>query len=367
MPRSQLPLWMTATTLGLLAVSGWFSRPADRAASLAGRGTAARQAAEHQAEGIEPRRGRLASSPSEIHPRGWKDVLLRMRDSMAKDRIVAVAAGIAFYSLLAIFPAIAALVALYGFFADPSTISNHLDTIASFVPGGGMELIQGQISHVASQGRSTLGLTFLFSFLISLWSANSGTKAMFDALNVVYHEEEKRGFFKLNALSLLFTAGGVVFVLLALGVIIVLPVALNFLGLGGNTRLIDLLRWPLLYVAITFALAVVYRYGPSREMAQWRWVSWGSALAAFLWLGASILFSWYAENFGSYNKTYGSLGAVIGFMTWIWLSALVVLLGAELDAEMEHQTIRDTTAGPPRPLGRRGAHMADTVGAARGR
>jgi membrane protein len=355
---SRWPLWIAAASLGAIAVGGFLSRPASQ---TLGHDVASDNAGENAGGD----RGRHARTPWQIERRGWKDIFLRIYDSLGKDRLVAVAAGIAFYSLLALFPAIAALVSLYGFFADPATIADHIGTIADFVPGGGVDVIQGQIDHVASQGRQALGLTFLFSFLVSLWSANKGTKAMFDALNVVYHEEEKRGFFKLNALSLLFTIGGVVFVLVALGVIIVLPLALDFIGLGQTADLIDILRWPVLFAAIAFALAVVYRYGPSRDKAQWRWVSWGSVLAAFLWIAASILFSWYAENFGSFNKTYGSLGAVIGFMTWIWLSALVVLLGAELDAEMEHQTMHDTTEGPSRPMGWRGARVADSIGPAR--
>ena len=147
--------------------------------------------------------------------------------------------------------------------------------------------------------------------------------------------------------------------------IVVLPIAFGYLGLAQITeRVVSMARWPVLFLVVTFALALIYRYGPSREKPQWRWISWGSALAAAVWLGASILFSWYAANFGSYNKTYGSLGAVIGFMIWIWLSTIVVLIGAEIDAEMEHQTVRDTTRGRPKPMGARGATMADTVGAA---
>jgi membrane protein len=347
-----------------VAAVGLGQKPAASSARPPGRTRPAEAASLREIH--QPGRGRQAEKPSEIAPRGWKDVLWRIKDSLGKDRITAVAAGIAFYGLLAIFPAIAALVSLYGFFADPNTVSDHLDNIAGLVPGGGMEVIRDQVNFVARQGRPQLGLTFLISFAASLWSANAGTKAMFDALNVVYHEEEKRGFFRLTAIALVFTVGGVLFALLALAVMILLPIGLAYLGVSGESeRLIAILRWPILYVAIAAALAVIYRHGPSRERPQWRWVSWGSAVAALLWLAVSILFSWYAAHFGSYNKTYGSLGAVIGFMTWMWLSALVVLLGAELDAEMEHQTARDTTTGHPLPLGRRGAQVADTIGPAK--
>lgn len=344
------PFWATLVTVALLAAG--FRRGSFAAA----------EEGDARAAKVEAGRGRLATRPSEIQRRGWKDILLRVKSSIGEDRIAAVAAGVAYFSLLAIFPAIAAVVSLYGLFARPDTIANHLDTLAGVIPSGGMEVIGEQIRRIADRGGATLGGTFLFGLALSLWSANAGTKALFGALNVVYDEREKRGFFKLNALTLLFTLGGIVFVLAALGVMIVLPPVLQAVGFGSD-RLVTALRWPLLFVAVAAALGIVYRYGPSRERPKWRWVTWGSVLAAALWLLASMLFSWYAANFGSYNKTYGSLGAVIGFMTWMWISAMVILLGAELDAEMEHQTMRDSTTGPPRPLGQRGAHVADTVGA----
>jgi membrane protein len=153
--------------------------------------------------------------------------------------------------------------------------------------------------------------------------------------------------------------------LLLLAGVVALPVALNYFPLRGLTEiLLKIVRWPLLLVLVAFALSLFYRYGPSRAKPQWRWISWGSAIATGLWLVASILFSWYVTNFGSYNKTYGSLGAIVGFMTWVWLSNIVVLVGAQLNAEMEHQTAQQSTKGPPKPLGARGAKMADTIGAA---
>jgi membrane protein len=275
-----------------------------------------------------------------------------------------VAAGVTFYSVLALFPAIAALVALYGLFADPITITTNLDSIAGFVPGGAVEVIRDQITRVASQGRTTLGLTFLAGLGALLWSANAGIKSLFDALNLVYNEPEKRSFIWLNIISLTFTVLAIVFALVAIGVVVVVPIVLDFMGLRGATELvIKIGRWPALLIVVSMALAFLYRYGPSRQKPRWRWITWGSAVAAVSWLAVSILFAWYAENFGSYNKTYGSLGAIIAFMFWIWLSIIVVLVGAELNAETEHQTVRDTTTGTPKPLGARGATMADTVGA----
>ena len=275
-----------------------------------------------------------------------------------------IAAGVTFYVLLAIFPAIAALVAIYGLFADAGTIESTLSSMSTVLPGGAIDLIGEQLRRLVAQPGGKLGFAFFVALVISLWSANAGIKAVFDALNIVYGEREKRGFIKLNAVSLMFTIGILLFACVALVAVVVLPVALNHVGVGEITDLaINIGRWPVLLVAIAVMIALIYRYGPSRVKARWRWITWGSALASLLWLAASLLFSWYAANFGSYNKTYGSLGAAIGFMTWIWLSMIVTLIGAEVDAEMEHQTARDTTTGPPKPLGSRGATVADTVGA----
>jgi membrane protein len=260
-----------------------------------------------------------------------------------------------YYSILAIFPAIAALVAIYGLFADPTTITKHLDQVGGFLPGGAIDVARDQLTRVASKGSRTLGWTFLIGLAASLWSANAAMKSLFDTLNIVHGEEDKRGFVKLNAISLGFTIGGVAFVLAALGSIVVIPVVLKYVGLSNaGDLLLRIGRWPAMYLVLTLTLAVIYRYGPDRETAKWRWITWGSAIAALLWIAVSGLFSWYAASFGKFNETYGSLGAVIGFMTWLWLSAIVVLLGAEIDAEMEHQTTRDTTSGPPRPIGSRG-------------
>ena len=310
-------------------------------------------------------RGRLASNPSDIPARGWKDILWRVYENINNHRIMSVAAGVTFYVLLALFPGLAALVSLYGLFADPTVIGQHLADLSSFMPEGATQVIGDQLKNLTSNGGSTLGVTFLISLVISLWSANSGMKAMFDALNIVYAENEKRSFIKLNALSLAFTICAIGFMLIALAAIIVLPLVMNYVGLAAITDwLLRIGRWPVLVVIVALAIAVLYRYGPSRDNAQWRWISWGSAFAAIAWLIVSFLFSYYTSHFGSYNRTYGSLGAVFGFMTWIWLSVMVILLGAELDAEMEHQTVRDTTSGSPKP-GQRGARMADTVGPSR--
>jgi membrane protein len=314
----------------------------------------------------ESGRGREAQAPSSIPARGWKDVLWRVYEEIGQDRLTSVAAGVTYYALLALFPAIAALVSIYGLFADPLTIQEHLESLSGLLPGGALDVIRDQVTRIAGQGQATLGLSFVIGLVISLWSANAAMKAIFDALNIVYDEDEKRGFVALNLQSLGFTLGAILFVLLAIGGIVVLPIMLDFIGLGTQVEwLLTLARWPALLAIIILALSVLYRYGPSRDRAEWKWVTPGSLAASLIWLAVSMLFSWYVTNFGSYNETYGSLGAIIGFMTWIWISSVVVLLGAEINAEVEHQTAHDTTEGAAQPLGARGARMADTLGTAK--
>jgi membrane protein len=343
------PLWTIGVTTALLAI-GFTRRSAEER--------------EVRAATVEGGRGRSADKPSDIPAPGWKDILLRVYGRISEDRIIAIAAGVTFYALLAIFPAIAALVSVYGLFSDPATVSEHVSNLSTIMPGGAIDIVSEQMNRVASQGGGTLGFAFLLGLAISLWSANAGIKALFDALNVIYDEQERRSFFALNAISLLFTLSMIAFALIAMAAIVVLPAVLGYLGLGAATEwLIEIGKWPALLAAVALIIALIYRYGPDRENARWRWITWGSAFAAFAWLVASLLFAWYAANFGSYNKTYGSLGAAIGFMTWIWISTVVVLLGATLDAEMERQTARDTTTGPPKPMGQRGAIVADTAAA----
>jgi len=311
-------------------------------------------------------RGRSAEAPSEIPAKGWMDIAWRVLEGFQNDRVMLVAAGVTFYALLALFPAIAAVVSLYGLFTDAATITNHLGLLPGFLPVGAVEVIGAQVKLLTAQGQSTLGFTFIGTLALSLWSANAATKAIFDAINIIYKEREKRSFIRLTLRSLAFTLGAIVLVLLAIGGVVV-PVALKVFGFsdGSTATLLTLLRWPLLFVAILFALACLYRFGPSRERPQWRWVTWGSAIAAGIWIAGSLLMSWYVANFGTYNATYGSLGAIIGFLIWMWLSTIVVLAGAEINAETEHQTARDSADGGGKPIGARGARMAHEVGAAR--
>ena len=371
MPTEAKPnaLTVAALTAGGLLLSAFrrghgsaAKRPASRPAASASASTAGRGRERAAAAPDAGERGRHADSPTQIPARGWWDILKRTFAEVSNDRVLTEAAGITFYSLLALFPAIAAMVSIYGLFAEPSTISNHLDVIAGVVPGEGMQIIEEQVKRIASKGGAALGFGAVFGLLTALWSSNQAMKALVDALNVVYDEREERSFLRRTVLTLGFTVAGILFILLAMGAVVVLPIALKFVGLGDRAEtLLSLARWPVMLVVVSLFLACIYRYGPDRDTAKWRWVSWGSAVAALGWLLASAGFSYYVTNFGNYNETYGSLGAVVGFMTWIWISSTVVLVGAELDAEMEHQTARDTTTGPEKPMGTRGAKMADEV------
>jgi membrane protein len=314
----------------------------------------------------EQGRGRRATAPWRIPWTGWKDILWRVYASVNDNRLLAVAAGVVFYSLLAIFPAVAAFVSLYGLIADASTIDAHLSLASGIFPAGAVDLLHEQITKLTAKGDARLSLGFITGLAVALWSANAGMKAIIDALNVVYDEKEKRSFLKLNLVSLLFTLVAILSLMVALAAVVIAPIVLSALGLSSLLSLaIGVLRWPLLLVLATLALAAIYRYGPSRTEARWQWLSVGSVAAAIGWLLSSVLFSWYISHFGAYNATYGSLGAAVGMMMWMWISAIVILLGGELNAEIEHQTAHDSTVGVEKPLGRRGAVMADTIGAAR--
>lgn len=314
-----------------------------------------------EAEG-EVERGRHAEKPSDIPARGWKDVAWRTLRGYRNDNIGSVAGSIAFSGITALFPALAAFVSIYGLFADVETARHQLAALAGIIPAGAATLIGEQMIRIAAQKQATLSTTFLLSLVLSIWSANAGMKALFGGLNIAYGEKEKRNWFKLNAVTLGFTFGAVVFLTLAMTAVVAVPVVLHFLRLDALATVLALLRWPALLVLTMAALAFIYRYGPSREKPKWRWVTQGSVTASVLWLLGSALFSWYLSNFANYNATYGSLGAVFGFMMWLWLSSVIVLVGAEMNSETERQTLKDSTTGQPKPLGDRGAEAADTVG-----
>jgi membrane protein len=313
----------------------------------------------------ETGRGRGATNPIEIPWRGWSDVLWRTFEQLQEDRVLSIAAGVVFYGLLALFPAVTALVSLYGLFAQSSTIQDHLAFLTTLMPAAAVSIIDEQITRVVSKGNTQLGFNFFIGLGIALWSANAGMKALIDALNIVYEEEEKRGFFKLNLVALAFTLSAILALLFAIGAVVALPLLLDRIGLGRLTSLlIDYGRWPILTLGLLVGLAVLYRYGPSRREPKWKWVSVGSLVASVVWIVASAAFSLYLEKYAHYDATYGTLGAAIGVMIWMWMTTIVILLAAELNSEIEHQTAVDTTEGHPKPLGAREATMADTVGAA---
>ena len=307
-------------------------------------------------------RGRGASRPSEIPKAGWRDILLRVKSEISDDHISMAAAGVAFYGLLSIFPAIAALIGIAGLMLDPAAIEAQLEQVASMLPQDAAQIVQDQGRKVA---QNSGGATFaaIGGVLLALYSASSAMRTLMESMNIAYDEDEKRGMVRLYATALLLTMILIVGAVVALAATLVLPALLGSLGLGSVFQaVLTYGRWPALALLMILGLAIIYRYGPSRENARWRWITPGSVAATLLWLVASILFSIYVRNFGSYNETYGSLGGVIILLMWFWLSAFVVLLGAELNAEMEHQTERDTTTHGRQPMGQRGARMADSVG-----
>ena len=255
--------------------------------------------------------------------------------------MLATAGGVAFFALMAIFPALATIVSLYGLFADPHAIPERLAILAGVVPASVIGLLKQHILSLAENHISTLNIAFLIGFLVSMWSANSGVSALFDALNVVHGSKETRGLLQFYTRTLAITLGSVVYGLLVL--IGVLPHVFSFVGLSQRAdSLAAIFRWPVTLLIVMIGLSIVYRIGPSRSDARWRWVTLGSALAAVLLVAVSMIFTWYVAEFNSYNRIYGSLGAVVGFMTWIWLSVVIVLIGAELDAAIEKRTSRDS-------------------------
>jgi membrane protein len=294
---------------------------------------------------------RNAPSPAQIPPAGWRDVALRVFHGFAEDRIATISGGVTFFVLLALFPGLAGLISLYGLVADSIAIGQHLGNLDGVLPEGGMQILKEQLQQLTSQPPQKLGFATLASLAISLWSANGGIKAIFEGLNSVYEENEKRSFIKLNAISLAITLGALAFVIVSLLIITIVPTLLSYLGLPWVSETVTYARWPVLLVVASLMIAVIYRFGPSRAQAPWRWISPGTIFAAVAWIAASLLFSWYTSHFGSYNKTYGSLGAAVGFMTWIWISTMVILIGAKINAELEHQAASDTTVAKPAPAG----------------
>ncbi|WP_331376502.1 YihY/virulence factor BrkB family protein [Sinorhizobium chiapasense] len=313
----------------------------------------------------EPGRGRDAATPREIPAKGLRDVFWRVVSEIAEERIVLIAAGVSFYLLLALFPALAGLVSIYGLVADPSAIGTHMGVLEALLPPGSYDLIADQLQTLTTQKASTLGLSFLVSLLVSLWSAANGMAALFDAMNVAYGEREKRGILSRTLLCLGFTFAALLFAVALIVAIGVVPAVLAYLWLD---RWVEVLtkaaRWPAILLLATIGTVLIYRFGPSRERAKLRWLNWGAVFSTLLWLAASWIFSFYLEHFANYNATYGALGALAGLMMWVWISVIILIVGALLNAELEHQTAVDSTTGKPLPMGQRGASVADTIGKA---
>jgi membrane protein len=318
-----------------------------------------------KARAAQPGRGRAARRPRAVPWRGWKDILWRTWAGITDDHLLTLAGGVAFFALLAMVPALTAGVSSYALFADARAIQGQLNMFANIVPPTALDLVRDEIIRIVANSNGRLTLSFIGSLALSLWSANSGVKALFEALNIVYGEEEKRSIVQLNVFSMLLTICSIAAMLMIVTGVVVLPLVFSITGfLGIKLTIIALLRWPAMLILAMVAFGVLYRYGPSRRLVQAHWITLGSLMAAFLWLAMSATFSWYLSHVANYTATYGALGAVIGLMMWMWLSAVIVLVGAKLNAEIEHQTAEDTTIGPPKPLGSRGAVMADTVGRA---
>lgn len=308
-------------------------------------------------------RGRTAQTPGDIPKSGWRDILRRVWTAVGKDNVSLISAGLAMYALLAVFPSLAAAVSIYGIFASPADVLKDMDAFAGILPPGTWEIFSKQLQDVASHAGGTLTATAAIALLVSLWSARSGMAALITATNIAYSEPEKRGFIRVTLVSLGFTAGGVVAFLLMLLLGVAVPLIVKALALGkGAEFVVGILRWVLLWLVAVVGLAVIYRYAPARKRPRWRWVTWGSAIAATLWLVGSLLFAIYVRTFGSYGQTYGALGGVIVLLMWFYVSSLTIVLGAEINAEMERQTVQDTTEGGGKPMGQRGAYAADTVG-----
>jgi len=300
-------------------------------------------------------------TPAAIRLADWRAIAVRVFKRMMSDHIGVLAGGIAFYAFLSIFPAIAAALMVWGLFTDMTSLGPQLQTIRDFAPAA-FGLIADQMVNIASQNSGALTIGAFISGLLALWSASGGVSALMGAMNLAYHEKEKRSFIRVNLISLCFTLGGIVFVALSMAAIAAVPPILEALYLGAFLKaLIRFVRWLLMVGLFVVACSAIYRFAPSRVHARWRWIIPGATLASAVWLIASVVFSTYLSNFNAYNATFGSLGAVAALLMWFWLSAYAICMGAELNSQLELFTTRDTTIDAPAKPGRRGAYVADHV------
>lgn len=308
-------------------------------------------------------RGRRARQPKQIPGAGWLDILWRVRQSLVSDRVTLLAAGIAFYSLLSLFPAIAAIISLWALVFDPQEMTRQIGEIGRYLPPEVASLIDEQARKVGESTGTGLSLTALSSVVVAMFVASKGVQGIITGLNAVYGEKGKRGLISRLLVVAAMTVGLIMLTLISIAFVAFFPLAIAMLGLDSTlVNLIGLLRWPVLLLVMMLTIAVLYRFGPNRTAPRWQWVSVGTVTAILLWLLGSGGLSLYVSQVANLGELYGSLGAVVVLMLWFWLSAFVVLLGAEINSEMERQTRRDTTTGEPRPLGERGAFSADTLG-----
>ena len=304
-----------------------------------------------------------AEKPTQIPLKGWKQIVKRAWAENKADNMPIIGGGVAFFGFLAVFPALIATISLYGLVASPETVANTVQSLASIgLPKEAQTLIEEQLKNITSNSGGALTFGLILSILLALWSASGGVSNLVTAINLAYDEVETRNFVKLKLLSLALTLGGIVFFLVTIGLLAVVPAVLDALPLGVvGTILGQVIRWVLLLAVMAGGLAVLYRVAPDRDAPKFRWVSLGSIVVTVVWAIVSLLFSLYVNNFGSYDKTYGAIAGVIVLMLWLYLTCYLVLLGAEINAEAEHQTARDTTEGSPQPMGTRDATVADTL------
>jgi len=306
--------------------------------------------------------GHDADSPTDIPAKGWWQVTRRSVKEVGDDNLSLIAKGVAYSWFLALFPGLIAAVSIYGLVTTPEEVSSQVASLSSSLPESAKTLITTQLQSLASASGGALSVGLVISIALALWSASAGMSGLVTALNVAYDEEEERNFVVKRGLALLLTVGFLLFLGLAIGLIAVFPFVADVVGGGVPVQvLLEALRWTLLVVISIVALGLLYRVGPDRDAPAVKWLSLGSVVATVMWVAASLGFAFYVDNFGSYAKTYGALAGVVVLLLWFWITALVVLIGAEVNAEAEAQTIKDTTKGRPQPLGRRGAVKADEL------
>ncbi len=304
--------------------------------------------------------GALAHQPTGIPRPGWKQVAKRVWDETQLDQVPLLAAGVAFWAFLSLFPAMIAAVAVYGLVADPATVTRQAELVTDALPRDAASLIVDQMETISSQSEDALSVSLLTSVILALWTSSAAVSNVMSAINTAYDEEETRTYVRRKGIALLLSLGAVAFVVTSVGLIAIAPLLLDmFVSKGATRAMLEIGRWVGLVLAVMAGTAVLYKVAPDRADPRLPWVSVGSVVATAGWLLASLGFSLYVDNFGRYSRTYGALAGVAILMLWLWITALIVLVGAEINAEAEQQTIRDTTVGDPRPIGERNAVKAD--------